>query len=165
MRGWFERKFAELQVLVKFILQRCLNFATIHSTKAALILLFCVSAFQTNAFNFVLFLMFIILAMANNNYMLLLWKTTLVILTLLLCCQYSVRIFAPNDYLLSIKHNKMTDPICLVGIVNCQESQDNKAYMNMELVNFKLYLPYYALLLTFVLSYFILTSQNYSSLL
>ena len=39
------------------------------------------------------------------------------------------------------------------------------AYKNIEFVNFKLYLPYYALLLTFILSYFILTSQNYASLL
>ena len=29
----------------------------------------------------------------------------------------------------------------------------------------KLYLPYYALLLTFILGYFILTSENYESLL
>jgi hypothetical protein len=41
----------------------------------------------------------------------------------------------------------------------------NSAYKNSELQNLKLYLPYVMLLLTFVIAYFILNSQNYQTLM
>ena len=44
-------------------------------------------------------------------------------------------------------------------------SEQNDAFASVELQNMQLYLPYFALLVTFVLSYFILTSENYQSLL
>ena len=67
LRGYFERGYQELQQLIKYIFQRCLNLVTIHSTKVALVLLFCVSAFWPNFFNFVLFAMFLFLSLSNNT--------------------------------------------------------------------------------------------------
>lgn len=41
----------------------------------------------------------------------------------------------------------------------------NSTYENPELKNLKLYFPYVMLLLTFVIAYFILNSQNYQTLM
>jgi hypothetical protein len=102
-----------------YFLHGGLNQATIHFTKVAMILLFFVSAAEMTLFNCLLFGMFLLLALSNNSKVLKLWKGTLLLTTLFICCQYSIRIFATNDYLLSLKHSELTNPICLVGILKC----------------------------------------------
>ena len=100
LRGRFYHFFSICYGGLKWVLGKTLNFATIHSTKIALSLLFFVTAFEPNIFNGVLFCMFLAIAMGNNSQMLLFWRFTLVLISLFLFCQYSIRVFATNDYLL-----------------------------------------------------------------
>ena len=56
--------------------------------------------------------------------------------------------------------------ICLSGLIRCEDDPNlSTTFSNLELINLKLYLPYYVLLITFIVSYFILTSANYQDLL
>lgn len=127
-------------------------------------MLFFVTAFQPNIFNGILFIMFLLLSMANNSQTLAYWRVTLILVSLIICSQYSVHVFASNEYLVNIKQSK--GKICLTGLLSCDNlSEQNEAYASIEFQNIQLYLPYFALLVTFVLSYFILTSENYQSLL
>ena len=92
------------------------------------------------------------------------WRVTLVLVGLILCGQYSTRVFASDEYLVNAKQSK--GKICLTGLLSCDNlSEQNEAYASVELQNIMLYLPYFGLLVTFVLSYFIMTSENYQSLL
>lgn len=100
--------------------------------------------------------------MANNSQILILWRFTLGLISLLMCSQYSYRVFTPNEYLLSVKHREKTSFMCLSGLLKCEDDDTlSKTYSNLESINIKLYLPYYMLLITFVLAHYILTSTNY----
>ena len=139
-----------------------MNFATIHTTKVALAVLFIVTAIEPNMFNAILFVMFLAICMANNSQILILWRFTLGLISLLMCSQYSYRVFTPNEYLLSVKHREKTSFMCLSGLLKCEDDDTlSKTYSNLESINIKLYLPYYMLLITFVLAHYILTSTNY----
>ena len=96
----------------------------------------------------------------------LLWRFTLVAISLLLFSQYALRVFASNDYLLSVKHHQQNNVLCLSGLIKCEDDASlSVTFSNLELSNLKLYMPYYVLLLTFIIGYFILTSQNYQNLM
>ena len=98
--------------------------------------------------------------------MLPLWRCTLVAISLVLFCQYSLRVFASNDYLLSVKHHQRNNVLCLSGLIRCEDDITlETTFSNLELSNLKLYLPYYGLLITFIIGYFILTSENYKNLM
>lgn len=92
--------------------------------------------------------------------MLALWKFTLGLIGVLLFSQYSVRVLVTNEYQISLKHHNKSSFVCLSGLIKCEDS-DVLTYSNLEFVNFMLYLPYLALLLTFVIGYFIQTSDHY----
>ena len=52
------------------------------------------------------------------------------------------------------------------GLIKCEDDAEiTMTFSNLELSNLKLYLPYYVLLITFIIGYFILTSENYSNLM
>ena len=52
--------------------------------------------------------------------------------------------------------------MCISGLLSCEDDDTpSPTFSNLEYINMKLYMPYYALLLTFILGYFILTSENY----
>lgn len=147
------------------MLGKTLNFATIHSTKLAMFLLFFVTALDPNIFNGVLFIMFLAIQMGNNSQMILLWKFTLILISLLLFCQYSIQVFTPDNYLLTLRHREKNNVMCISGLLKCDDDDlFSQTFANLEYVNMKLYMPYYTLLLTFILGYFILTSENYQSL-
>ena len=125
-------------------------------------LLFFVTALDPNIFNGVLFIMFLAIQMGNNSQMILLWKFTLMLISLLLFCQYSILVFAPDDYLLTLRHGEKNNMMCISGLLSCEDDDTpSQTFSNLEYINMKLYMPYYALLLTFILGYFILTSENY----
>ena len=84
LRGRFYRFFQVCYVGIKWTLQKGLNFATIHSTKVAMIVLFLVTAVQPNIFNGFLFVLFLSISMGNNSQMQLLWRFTLVAISVLL---------------------------------------------------------------------------------
>ena len=88
------------------------------------------------------------------------WRVTLALVSLIICGQYSTRVFVSDEYLVNIKQSK--GKICLTGLLSCDTlSEQSEAYASVELQNIMLYLPYFGLLVTFVLSYFIMTSENY----
>ena len=100
--------------------------------------------------------------MANNSQMLFYWKITLVLVALILCSQYSTRVFATEELLNEMKQSRKQ--ICLTGLIRC-DKMAIEAYSSLEIQNMMLYVPYFVLLITFVLSYFIMTSDTYQSLL
>ena len=98
--------------------------------------------------------------------MLMIWKFTLVLISSLLFSQYSLRVFAPNDYLLQVKHHQKNSVLCLSGLIKCEDDASlATTFSNLELSNLKLYLPNYVLLITFIIGYFILQSENYKHLM
>ena len=106
--------------------------------------------------------MFLLLSMANNSQMLFYWKVTLTLVGVILCSQYSTRVFVSDELLTEFKQSKKQ--ICLTGLIRC-DKMAVEAYSSLELQNMMLYMPYFVLLITFVLSYFIMTSDTYKSLL
>lgn len=91
--------------------------------------------------------------------MLQIWRGTLVLISIMLFSQYSFRVFSPNDYLFAVKHRKESNLLCLSGLIMCVDDPAiSTAFSNLELINLKLYVPYYALLIIFILAYFILSS-------
>ena len=58
---------SKVYVAIWLFLSRATNHATIHSTKFSLLVLFFVTAFQPSVFNGILFIMFLLLSMANNS--------------------------------------------------------------------------------------------------
>ena len=166
LRGRFYSFFQICYTGIKWALQKGLNFATIHSTKIAQAMLFSVTALDPNIFNGFLFVLFLAISMGNNSQMLPLWRFTLVAISLVLFSQYSLRVFASNDYLLSVKHHQKNNVLCLSGLIRCEDDASiETTFSNLELSNLKLYLPYYGLLITFICGYFILTSENYKNLM
>ena len=67
MRGKFYQLFYVGYSSLKWVLKKTLNFATIHSTKIAMWLLFAVSVIEPNVFNAVLFILFLLICMGNNS--------------------------------------------------------------------------------------------------
>ena len=80
--------------------------------------------------------------------------------------QYYIRIFTSSTTMERLKQQK-TSKLCLSGLVSCQtpstEAELSVLYGNTEVQNFKLYMPYVMLLLTFIIAYLILMSQNYQT--
>lgn len=162
LRGTVYQLLARVYVAGWVLLSKATNHATIHSTKFSLLVLFSVTAFQPSVFNGILFIMFLLLSMANNSQMLFYWKITLVLVALILCSQYSTRVFATEELLNEMKQSRKQ--ICLTGLIRC-DKMAIEAYSSLEIQNMMLYVPYFVLLITFVLSYFIMTSDTYQSLL
>ena len=128
--------------------------------------LFCVTVLDPNAFNALLFISFMCITMGNNTQMLVFWRITLMMISAILFSQYSLRVFASNNFLIEVKHHQRNNLICLSGLLKCEDDAIlAKTFSNLEFINLKLYLPYYVLLITFIVSYFILTSENYQELL
>lgn len=67
MRGMVYRVLAQIYSALRVLLGKATKHATIHSTKLSLLTLFSVTAFQPNIFNGILFIMFLLLSMANNS--------------------------------------------------------------------------------------------------
>ena len=78
-----------------------------------------------------------------------------------------MRVFSTEDYYLAVKHHREgSSLLCLSGLVRCEDDpRIATTFSQLELINMRLYLPYIALLLTFILGHFILTSQNYHDLM
>ena len=67
---------------------------------------------------------------------------------------------------MSVKHHQKNNVLCLSGLIKCEDDANlSVTFSNLELSNLKLYMPYYVLLLTFIIGYFILTSENYQNLM
>lgn len=162
LRGRFYRFFLVCYTGIKWALSKGLSFATIHSTKVSMAAMFLVTAFDPSISNGVLFIMFLAISMGNNSQMILLWRFTLFLISTLLFSQYSLRVFASNDYLLSVKHHEKNSILCLSGLIRCEDDASlATTFSNLELSNLRLYLPYYVLLVTFIVGYFILQSESY----
>ena len=76
---------------------------------------------EPNIFNGFLFIMFLAISMGNNSQMLFFWRFTLGLISLLLFAQYSLRVFASNDFLLAVKHRERNNLLCLSGLVKCED--------------------------------------------
>jgi hypothetical protein len=64
-----------------------------------------------------------------------------------------------------MKHREKSNLMCISGLIKCEDDDTlSQTFSSLEYINMKLYLPYYSLLLTFILGYLILTSENYKSL-
>ena len=87
-------------------------------------------------------------------------------ISLILTSQYSLRVFASNDYLMSVRHRERNNLLCLSGLIRCEDDPAiETTYSNLEFMYLKMYLPYYVLLTAFILGFFILKSENYQHLM
>ena len=73
--------------------------------------------------------MFLLLSMANNSQMLFYWKITLTLVGVILCSQYSTRVFVGDDLLNEVKQSKKQ--ICLTGLIRC-DKMAVEAYSSLE---------------------------------
>lgn len=144
------------------------NLFTIHTSKFALLILFCVSAFNPSIINAVFFGMFLLLAKCNNSQMLFYWKVTLGLICAVITAQYYIRIFTKNETMEQLKQDKKS-LLCLSGLIHCEKdpapNEVSPLWANPEVLASRLYLPYLGLLLVFTLAYFILVSRNYAMLM
>ena len=67
LRGMVYQVLAQIYAVARVLLGKATNHATIHSSKLSLLVLFSVTAFQPSVFNGILFIMFLLLSMANNS--------------------------------------------------------------------------------------------------
>lgn len=93
----------------------------IHSNKVALLTLFAVSVNQTSLINTVLFIMFLVLSMANNVSTLTYWKITMAFTSGFMTLQYIFRVvLQPNE---DEKLNRGSS-WCVTGLIICDEDID-----------------------------------------
>ena len=165
MRGCFYRFFNVCYSAIRKVVRVGLDFATVHSTKFALSVLFLVSVTDPNIINGLLFVIFGVLAMSKNTQMLTLWRFAVFFISLLLCSMYGLRVFAPQDWLAAVKSHQKNHVLCLSGLLVCEDDlSESESFGNLEYANLKLYIPYCTLLVTFVLAHYILTSTKYIKL-
>jgi len=118
-RGRFQRYSAKVFNALSSFYSTMVNYATIHSTKLALLTLFIVSAFNANLPNLILFVMFILLAMSNNTQVLGYWRLTLGLVSTLITAQYCFHVFLKKET--EINKEFGNGILCLSGMLLCTE--------------------------------------------
>ena len=67
-----------------------------------------------------------------------LWRISIFMISLLLISQYSLRVFASNSYLVSVRLREKNNLLCLSGFIKCEDDTSiNTTYANLELMYLK----------------------------
>ena len=96
MRGKIRRAFFRIYLKIKILFDKILDLSIIHSSKLALLALFCVSVSKATLFNCVLFLLFLALATTSYSGVKRYWKVPLVFNAFIILSMYGYDIFAPR---------------------------------------------------------------------
>lgn len=96
MRGKLRRWYYKIYLKLKSIFDRILNLTIIHSSKFALLALFCVSVSQPNLFNAMLFLLFLGFSLSSDDGIQRYWRIPIFINSFIIITMYGYDVFAPD---------------------------------------------------------------------
>lgn len=96
MRGKIRRTFFRIYLKIKILFDKILDLSIIHSSKLALLALFCVSVSKATLFNTVLFLLFLALATTSYSGVRRYWKVPIIFNAFIILSMYGYDIFTPK---------------------------------------------------------------------